>query len=411
MACKVCGELCQCSEPKPDVSPQFTDLDPYDPSEEQFASSLGEVTADEHEEEEFEEEPALIASSTLAESLHRGRSSGPGEMNQIPNFVSSSTASNPQPNEPASWKQELSSRLSRYKARRREQLGQSSLNFNFESTTANHVFLQREGEPAEVDAVDVFSEEEIADQFLAPTTMGSTAPELQLSTPPLDMTELFSQPTKVIDESASASIPDVGKLIEFPRALFLGPTVNPNELAEPVLETPRILDVPDTIAPPPPPLSDIELEREADELDPRSSEPALDVAPLPQRIFAGAVDAILVLGATALFGAIALKIAGPVLLADRRSALIMIAAVPAILWAMYSYLLLVHGGRTVGMLLARLRLVSFEMEPVGRNQRKFRVFAMQLSCLALAMGLIWAFIDEDQICWHDRITHTYLSAR
>ena len=36
---------------------------------------------------------------------------------------------------------------------------------------------------------------------------------------------------------------------------------------------------------------------------------------------------------------------------------------------------------------------------------------MQLSCLALGIGLVWAFIDEDQICWHDRITHTYLSAR
>jgi uncharacterized RDD family membrane protein YckC len=187
--------------------------------------------------------------------------------------------------------------------------------------------------------------------------------------------------------------------------------VNPYELADPVLDAPRILDVPESVPAPPPPLSDIELEPDGEEIDPRLLEPVLDVAPLPQRVFAGVVDAVVVLGAAALFGTIALKIAGPALLADRRAALIAIAAVPTILWAMYNYLLLVHGGRTLGMILGKLRLVTFEMRPVGRNARKFRVCAMQLSCLALGIGLFWAFIDEDQICWHDRITHTYLSAR
>lgn len=408
MACKVCGELCRCTEPKPEVSTRFTDLDPYDPSEEQFASSLGAT------DDEDEDGAELIASSTLAETLHLGKSPGRGDMNQKSTIVNSSAAANPQAEEATSWKQELSSRLSRYKARRREQLGQSSLDFNFESTTANYVFMQRErqGASAETEALDSEAADIFDQQFLTPANMGSAAPELETSSiPSLDTTLLFEQPTTVVEESAPPIIPDVGKLIEFPRALYLGPAVNPYELADPVLEAPRILDVPESIPAPPPPLSDIELEPEGEEIDPRLLAPVLDVAPLPQRVFSGVVDAIVVLGAAALFGTVALKIAGPALLADKRTALIAIAVVPAILWAMYNYLLLVHGGRTVGMILGKLRLVTYEMRPVGRNVRKFRVCAMQLSCLALGMGLVWAFIDEDQICWHDRITHTYLSSR
>jgi hypothetical protein len=25
------------------------------------------------------------------------------------------------------------------------------------------------------------------------------------------------------------------------------------------------------------------------------------------------------------------------------------------------------------------------------------------------MGYVWLFLDEDILCWHDRITHTYLA--
>ena len=177
-------------------------------------------------------------------------------------------------------------------------------------------------------------------------------------------------PRNVVDEDSSPAIPDVGKLIEFPRALYLGPAVNPYELADPVLEAPRILDVPESVPAPPPPLSDIELEPEGEEIDPRLLEPVLDVAPLPQRVFAGVVDAVVVLGAAALFGAIALKIAGPALFADRRTALIAIAVVPTILWAMYNYLLLVHGGRTLGMIHGKAAACNLRNATGGTKRQK-----------------------------------------
>jgi len=27
------------------------------------------------------------------------------------------------------------------------------------------------------------------------------------------------------------------------------------------------------------------------------------------------------------------------------------------------------------------------------------------------MGLMWAFVDVDELCWHDRLSRTYLSER
>jgi hypothetical protein len=27
------------------------------------------------------------------------------------------------------------------------------------------------------------------------------------------------------------------------------------------------------------------------------------------------------------------------------------------------------------------------------------------------MGYAWLFLDEDALCWHDRITHTYLAPK
>jgi hypothetical protein len=26
----------------------------------------------------------------------------------------------------------------------------------------------------------------------------------------------------------------------------------------------------------------------------------------------------------------------------------------------------------------------------------------------LGMGYLWCVLDEDALCWHDRVTHTYL---
>ena len=32
-----------------------------------------------------------------------------------------------------------------------------------------------------------------------------------------------------------------------------------------------------------------------------------------------------------------------------------------------------------------------------------------LAALSLGMGLMWIFVDVDALCWHDRLSHTYLA--
>ena len=34
---------------------------------------------------------------------------------------------------------------------------------------------------------------------------------------------------------------------------------------------------------------------------------------------------------------------------------------------------------------------------------------MGLSALSLGLGFLWCLLDEDMLCWHDRMTRTYLT--
>jgi uncharacterized RDD family membrane protein YckC len=81
----------------------------------------------------------------------------------------------------------------------------------------------------------------------------------------------------------------------------------------------------------------------------------------------------------------------------------------AAFWAGYQFLLLVYAGTTPGAKLARLRLSRFDGQPVPKKLRRWRVLASMLSGLSLALGYAWCFFDEDQLCWHDRITQTYMA--
>jgi uncharacterized RDD family membrane protein YckC len=81
---------------------------------------------------------------------------------------------------------------------------------------------------------------------------------------------------------------------------------------------------------------------------------------------------------------------------------------PCIFWAMYEYLFLVYAGVTPGLQLTRLRLITFDGVQPRRPTRRARSIAMMLSTFSLGLGLLWAALDEDTLCWHDRITRTYV---
>jgi uncharacterized RDD family membrane protein YckC len=118
---------------------------------------------------------------------------------------------------------------------------------------------------------------------------------------------------------------------------------------------------------------------------------------------------ILVLLAFALFAYLfsMLAAAGPRLAQTAEMA----AALIGMFWIAYQYLLLVHCGTTPGLKLAKLELHRFDGRAVPRNIRRWRVLASLLSGLSLAIGYAWCLLDEDQLCWHDRITRTYMAPR
>jgi hypothetical protein len=63
------------------------------------------------------------------------------------------------------------------------------------------------------------------------------------------------------------------------------------------------------------------------------------------------------------------------------------------------------------MRITELDLRTFEAAPVPRRKRRWRAIAMMVSAMSLGMGFLWAVIDEDGLCWHDRISRTLLRPR
>lgn len=251
--------------------------------------------------------------------------------------------------------------------------------------------------------------------------------------PGIRLDEQPSQPAAEIEsQSSSSADPDSGeaipvvympgdddprpetyKVIQFPRANYEERAVQHQkpappeveELAEPVLDTPRILEAPEPEAVQLDMLqsfADIRLEAgqrpEIDDLPPASP------APLNIRVFAGMVDVLMLIAGGIVFGATFLVLSSG--LPPARLMLPAMLATMSLLWLLYQYLFLVYSPGTPGMRMAALELHTFEGEPVTVTRRRKRAFASLLSACSLGLGYFWAYVDEDTLCWHDRITRT-----
>jgi uncharacterized RDD family membrane protein YckC len=195
-------------------------------------------------------------------------------------------------------------------------------------------------------------------------------------------------------------------VIEFPRSAAV-PAYHANELAEPIFERPRIVEAPEVL-PPPPALGGILMEPARNrELERRTAaDLVLSCASLPRRMLAGLLDALVLIAALAGFGGMF------VWLNPQRPPLpvlvMAVTIVAVLLWAAYEFLFMVYTGSTPGLRLARLQLVRFDGSPVPRRVRRWRVLASYLSAFSLALGYLWSVLDEDGLCWHDRMTRTHL---
>lgn len=211
-----------------------------------------------------------------------------------------------------------------------------------------------------------------------------------------------------------------GKVIEFPRSAAI-PVFHHSELADPVFDhdRPRIVEAPE-ILPPPPALGGMLIEsaqqESADRRAGADSPLALASAPIVRRALAALVDGVVLVAALAAFGAIFLRL-NPSLdlsLNPVRGPLPMLAAalgmVALLLWMAYEFLFVVYTGSTPGLRAARLRLAGFDGLPLNRRSRRWRVLASFLSAFSAGLGYLWCVVDQDRLCWHDRITRTHVES-
>jgi len=421
MTCSLCGDVCSCvpdsrrtagsvhahlesdAERGPSrlhVEACLIDPEAADPSEQEFAASLegnGESSR-----------PKFLVDCSRA----AGESAG--ERASLDKVVPEPAEGSAFADEPAltpvqpdllseTWRTEVSERLHRYRARRRPRGPRyPSLRLKFEIPDSTWAAPTRTSEPP----------------ALPQGTQSSTAPVLanrqavavermEIATQPAlgapDRTTAQAAPERVEPQSSETT----AKIIEFPRSMY-APPVPLHELADPVIDRPRILEAPEVV-PPPPALGGITIEAA------RLREPErrlgidmpLQPALLEQRLLAVAIDVAIVVLAGVGFGATFYQIAG---VRPRLAQIIAFGAgLMGPLWAAYQYLLIVYSGTTPGLRAMKLQLQRFDGSFPSRRLRRWRVLGSMLSGISLGMGYAWQFLDEDNLCWHERVTKTYLA--
>jgi uncharacterized RDD family membrane protein YckC len=134
-----------------------------------------------------------------------------------------------------------------------------------------------------------------------------------------------------------------------------------------------------------------------------SASPSASIA---RRTLAALLDGGVVATCVAAFAGIFLR------LNPLRGSLPMLAGalgvIAVLLWAAYEFLFVVYTGSTPGLRAARLRLAGFDGSPLNRRLRRWRVLASFLCAFSAGLGYLWCVLDQDGLCWHDRITRTHV---
>ncbi|HTW32317.1 MAG TPA: RDD family protein [Candidatus Sulfotelmatobacter sp.] len=314
--------------------------------------------------------------------------------------------------ENSAWRDELSARLNRYRARRKAPPPRyPSLRLPFDrSTGESDSSINAVRSDQSLPTFNTISNQALAldgshNLFVAEPSTHFQPEEWTEDQPPARQEE---RKEKFLPTAPPPRRAVTAKIIEFPRFSWDPPAPPPDQLAEPVGERPRILEVPET-APPPPALGGITIEpvhRVEAEKRPGIDIP-LERAPLALRLFASLIDWLIVAAASALFGFIFWKVAA--VRPPRLLILALAAGISGMFWVAYQYLLIVYSATTPGLHVSGLALTRFDGSAPKRSVRRWRVLASCLSAISLGMGYAWVFLDEDALCWHDRITRTYLA--
>jgi uncharacterized RDD family membrane protein YckC len=358
------------SQPELDQAISYFDPEAPDVSEQEFSASLNEpaerpqFVMDEPEASrdggDCEGQNSWKPTSTMMNQDSGGKADSPQQ----------SPSTHPQNSD---WREQVSAKVSNYKSRSRHKPRYPSLQLQFDQVPYRS---QAEGR--------------------SPLSFSQTvAAEI-----------VALQPSPVQEPEPRINLEATARVLEFPRPE--PPRIDPNQLAEPILDRPRIVEAPELV-PPPPAMGGILIEV-AREPEPERR-PGFDVplqsSPLGRRVWAGFVDFLLVAIALAAFGYIFVRINTTIPAGPRVAQFVVVLL--AVLWPAYEYAFLVFSGSTPGLRLAKLEIQQFSGAPASRSLRRWRVLASFLSAASLGLGYAWCFLDEDQLSWHDRITRTHLA--
>ena len=397
MPCALCGDICRCSS------------DAYSAASPRWLPDA-------------EACPDSATPNTLLETPEACELSPPvGDETALPNGGNESAAE-----EAPAWRLEVAARLNRYQARRKPRPPRyPSLRLRFDGEESAHLPAAGAESPAFPRTTPTVSNRALALDGFAESP--EYAPENSRSEPvpseaetnqgaaalarsgdaPRPAAAAASTAATTAPITAPTTAPTTAKIIEFPRS-WTPPLAPLDELAEPVMHRPRILEAPEVVSPSPA-LGGITIET-AQQLE-LEKRPGIDVplstAPVARRIFSAVIDGVIIVAACALFSFIFWRLTA--IRPPRLQMLGLAAGLSSLFWAVYQYLLVVYSGTTPGLRLARLELARFDGSRPGRQLRRWRVIASLLSAASLGMGYAWVFLDEDSLCWHDRITHTYLA--
>jgi uncharacterized RDD family membrane protein YckC len=298
----------------------------------------------------------------------------------------------------AYWRSEVAARLERYRSRRKTRAPRyPTLRLPFDS--ADNSFSGGAAVTCAATAISPASRQTVAwhEEIFEKNQAESSRATDSL---PLAVETLAAEP------EARAAIEYESNVIEFPRSAVI-PAFRGDELAEPVFDRPRIVEAPEVI-PSPPALGGMLIEpAPTHHVDKRTiTDFAQQPASLARRLAASVLDILILSAALGGFAALFLRI-NPARLATPLAAAGLLLT-SGLLWLAYEFLFVVYTGSTPGWRMARLRLAKFDGSPVRRNLRRWRVLASFLSAFSLGLGYLWSLLDEEGLCWHDRITHTYL---
>ncbi len=134
----------------------------------------------------------------------------------------------------------------------------------------------------------------------------------------------------------------------------------------------------------------------------------VDIAPISRRLMSAVVDACCIGVAMIGFWTIAAWISGPGLTAMSRPMLaVAVVFTLAIAATIYQALFFCLNDATPGMRYARIALCTFADATPTRRAMRRRLLAMLIAACPVCLGLLWAWMDDDRLAWHDRISRIY----